>query len=524
MSEDRYIVDGYLKINDETYSMYGVEMQLVDNSIPTISAMVNPPDSSFDLVTVRKYMEHNTRLQSFKGKKDTKIEFLLRIDDIDTRGQKSGKSEIRLNKWVMIDSGVTSLSAEGSVGMKVVLQHPAYRLSRIPLTMGTEYSAAKNTKAEGKNVYEAVQSGMKRYLDTHDPNKSGSKSNRSPSAALSQELIGIDKERIAELRKLLEELPDLVEWDVEYDFPFQDVVFFSEYLKVFLNHPGRYGPYSIFEGLLQQLVPLGLGISGTLSDEPLKIVARNPWGSPNITINYDEVNRFDLPPLEDPAEGLILKGKMKVGGLFGFLPSDSRNAKTGVDSTRSACLAGYTKFIDKLDGEIIYSTAPPWIIDYQLWSSGNPAPDNRNLDFTGKNKTARKAPTEEHRKRYTDILNRYCADTFFDRLYKNTRSRIITRPYLTGPDSGPKSIFGGLIQVPFPYDYLKTGVVLELKDEDGVINRMYVTHLVHSFDVRSNNATTTISASHCTGPEGVVTPDDEVVVKERELSVYTKPD
>lgn len=522
MSEDRYLIDGYLNVSGEEYTVYGVEMQLVDNAIPTVTVMVNPPDSTMDLVTVRKYMEENTKLQAFKGKKDTKIEFMLRIDDVDTLGQSRGMTEIKLTKWVMVDSGVTSISASGQVGMKVILQHPAYRLSRIPLTMGTEYSAAKNKKGDGKNVFESIQSGMKRYLDTHDPAKSSGKYAKSPSAKLNDKLLGIDKERVAELRGLLEELPQLIEWDVDYDFPFEDVLYFKEYMQVFLNQPARYGNYSIFDGLLQQLIPLGLGISGTFSDEPMKIVARNAWAEPTISVWYNEVNRFDLPPLEEPIEGFILMGKMKVGGLFGFLPGDQRHMKTGVSLTRSAALAGYVEFIDKLDGTIVYSSAPPWIIDYQLWSGGNPSVTNRKLDTRFKKNSTRRPPTEEHQKRYTGVLDRYSEDAFFDRLYKGTRSRVVTRPYITGPD--PVYSSGGQTTLTdAPYDYLRTGEVMAIEDEEGRINRMFVTHLIHSFDVRSSNATTTISASHCTGPDGVVLPDGETVVVSRELAVYNKP-
>lgn len=526
MAEDRYFIQSTLKIVDKEYGVYSVELEVADNGIPTITLMVTPPGSPYSLVTIQEYLNKNAELQLGKGKKDVKIEFYL---SISSEGDDYSFVEIDLKNWVMVDSGVTSISAAGSAGMKVVIQHPIYRLTRIPLTMGVEYYSVKNKNDnKSKDLISAIEYGMNRYLDTHDPKKSTTPSFKRPKSKIAKQLRGLDIDRVQELRDLLAELKTLTEWKAPQVFPFPDDTQFKPYLKKYLAHPKLYGPYSIYDGMLSQLIPMHLGVSGTFSEDPLWIIERNPWEEPSFTVYDTDVSKLDMPPMEVPLEGTVLLGKDHVGGLVDYLARSSKG-QDGVNSATSGVLAGFLDWIDKLDGRIDYVDAPQWMLTYQLHAKINFASKGkRTPDYVAKNNRVSKAAKERHKERYKALLQRYCEDIFYDRLYKGTKARLVTRLMLTGPpnnnDSGSDESSSEAI------NYLRPGTVIALKQNLGpdvdeeVMLRAYVTHVNHTIDVRNGTAATSIAVSHATGPEGVALPDGETVVKERKLSIYNKPE
>jgi len=536
---DKFLFNTKLLIDGDEYPVVAVSVKLTDNAIPEMELQVVPPGSPLSLVTIEDFIRINSEIQTKKGKKDVSVFFSLSIDTEESLSRGTPLSTFVLQSWVIVDSGVTNISANGSAGVHIVLQHPMYRLNRIPITMGSEYSTAANKDDKtGSNVLETVIKGMTRYLDTHDPDKVTAEDDVTlETTKLEDQVLGLDRKRVAELRKQLDELDDLVLWDDDVTYPFSEDSDFADYLKVQLMQPSRYGDGTIYRSFLETLIPMFLGLSGTFSDDRIRVFRRNPWAEPGYFIRYDDVSRMDMPPIETPIEGVVILGQALKGALVGTQGKHHIDRLKGVDLSRTAALAGFFEYVDVLDGEMVYTSAPRWLMDYQLWSTSNANKDNNLVTTTSPSKTnALSKLSSDHEDKYTDVLNRYAEDTFYDRLYKNTVAKLTTRLMLTPYFSESVSLFG--IHVGgSPGEPLAPGTVLGvIGSDDELIFRFYVTHVMHVLDVRNGQAYTTIAGTHATGPDGVVTPTEvpvkfgswevgsarKTIVKSRDLVVYDK--
>ena len=569
-----YMVDFYL--DGSSYDVHTLRMSLSDSGIPTIVVGASYGSQAGDWSGMKyefdDVLEFNCKLQALRWKKDVDLELDFNFGELVSGESMTGsETEVSIREWIVVDSGVTNFTTGQSPRLQFVLQHPACLLKREPLAIGTEYVTACNKLDDkGNNVLESLVKGMERYLNTHDPDLAEDQRGRlakSQATGLEKTLMDEDRIRVARARQLLKELPQYLEWGVEdYDYPFDDIEPFKIYLKKWLVHSSRFRPgVSIYDLILQHVSPMLLSINGGFSDDPMRIELRNPWGnvtgqaalSTSISVNAgipsEDIHSADLPLVDEPMKGLVMQGKDHFGGLVGFTGKDVIGKESKLPVPRTRVLAAKLDLVDVLDGKIVYTHAPQWLVDYQLHSRGSRKDGKEDLDSTGKRQRSSENARKNQADNYKKLLDRYVEDLFFERFHMNSMVSLTTSLSLKIHEVPGQAFMR-------PGDVVDCGENINVYPEESGIPdeferfrgmRFRVTHVSHHISVPERSATTSVAGSHCrdaafgagfsseqlvnkaadagfsTAGGGVgfgfvtFTPPSYTIVKQRELITYT---
>jgi len=553
-SSDRFRITATLKIDGESYLLTKVRMLNVDNGIPTVECYIIPegigetPNREDERASgdVGYFLEQNNKLQHLKGGARKKTSFTLKVEpDIRNVVDKTDTYEVKLNNWVVVDAGISNLSFDSAFASAIiVLQHPMYLYDRMPLGLLTEYKPVKNRedKELAANLLDGCIKGINTFIDNHDPAEAKPANSQSGGDA-GKELKKMDEERVADLRKMMKTINDVIIWEEpdakekKAPFPFSFIFTFKQYAKKLFTKPSIFYNNTIFGSLKQALCPMYLSITGKFTDGPMSLSYRNPWGEIDYEVNVSDLNAISLPAINTPVEAVVLQGKKRFGSIYSLL-SNFADTASGMALKRTDAASGYFEHFEKLDGTVIYTKPPEWLSGY-LMSTVRRKNGKRN-QYTGISEPKESVfvtATKEHSENFNKMLKRMAKDIFYDAFYRGSRASLVCRFRPTVSERKGDSASDG-----FQSKEVRPGVVMALVEDargrsrfrraDGTAGtdnntsrkerlRMYVTHVIHTIDVNAGTAKTTIAGSHARGPDGVKSPTTgALIVKTRKLAIY----
>jgi hypothetical protein len=506
-----------------------VTIELEEQMIPRAFLTVDPGHSGLDRdvtpagrSTLYNVKHDNDRAQKFAA--DPTARAIVSISLTNKAGGLEQK--LKLEDWLVIASGIKSVSATGQCALELELQHPVGLLDRSLAALGNQHAEPKWEHSS----YDNIVTGLSEALSAHAKVERVGPVNRSNDTECidGNGAVTAAYERVqTDLSAQAGLIPEYLEWvgswpanNPDYSkWPFEktcyagapDIIDCLKYaLTAYAQSLERMSIWNILSGGV--LPDYQLTIMPTYWKKKLQVTPYTPWGNPAIAIYDDEISDISFPGVDAAPIGGI---RMSYTGDQETLDSTYYKGGPGNEAARLQTEVVYIpprgRECNEAIGRILPERAPSWFITAMYCAGGKTGKVEGGQDTTTLQSSETSAEDQDPdfgtlpplTDQQSRALYGICKQYFLSRAKAQVEASFATPLLIKAKgsawiDSGDTSDGGGwtlpgcVVRVKTRAAATRNGQTPEV-----VVFDMYVVKVVHTLSVGGRAARTEWSGLHC---------------------------
>jgi hypothetical protein len=498
-------------IDDVEYPVSAVTFTYQHNGMPAVkiglAATSGGMDADIESVDMATMIKYQNKIQAKVNTPDTVVTLeLSMVSKADTQ-------TIVLKEWSLQGAGIEKLGVDNRVMVSVTMVHPAYRARQSTLVVyNYPEEVEPPDELEGDNLYDWFTFSIMEFLEkVSDSADTGEGDAADPTAEITAAMV-------SKTFDAMYYMINYVEWGVMggFGYPLMDLDE-DEVLKGVIQtavwNMAKIDGGNPLDALMNMLGAFQLCLIGAFDDNPLQIVAFEPWGVKTASIYDDEINSLEMPA-EDPrpVAGVVMKYAGN-SGEYSILPPgyyvNLGGKRVSPEDFNSA--SGDVSMIDKLVGEIVNIDPPQWMLMFLTGSTTeNVALGTDNLndegDITNSGDSGAAADLGDNVEIFGNMADRFCTQHFWTLYRAGVQVSLVTRFMLINKN------------FPTPGNMVIPGIVITVSSRaTGSPEHLlyfFVDRVQHIVDADAKAAYSQITGSFVRPAEGVYSMGGTVITAE----------
>jgi hypothetical protein len=501
----------------EAYDIAEITVVLPHNSLPMITLEVTPtPINEFSperiqSVTLKSIMTAHARLQTYLRNPKVRVSFSVQATSVaDTQ-------RIAVEKWIILRSGITNVSADGTLGLLLELVHPAWLSSTTPggvfNTVGSidnptlEDIEGQTSDLQPESIPDLFIRCVEHYIEKVE-------TEGGVDVDASQEVADIFEFLLCRMIDGAALLNGTLQWYSDTADGFPDLAteggesVTAEYVPLTLWPYVGIMDSPLFNVLTQYITSdYDVAVSGAATDERLLMTPYTPWGKPAVAIYDDEISNISLPVNESLPAPAVISGDTAQAvtyfSLAAYGPHDESQAHAGESI---GAFGAYLVPIQRAEEEqprLISVNPPPWITIHPIYKKSFALSSNGD-EFAGLDTPPESTPTDgPTRDELVDLMSAFCEGAFY-RIYKADASTAInTRLMMQVEDAQRSALPSGMLRPGISVQVRARPESVSLEEsanepetDTNALYAFFVTTVVHKISPKSGQAGTSIQGNY----------------------------